>query len=219
MKAKCSFPDKVLVQPLDMVAIDSFKEAVEHVEEACGRIDILVNNAGVSQRSRAMDTDLSTVRKIMETNFFGTVALTQLVLPGMIERGAGQLGVTSSVVGKFGAQTRSSYAASKHALHGYFDSLRAELHEKNISVTIVTPGYIKTQISFKAFDKGGQQHGKLDRGQADGMECDVFARKMVAAVYKRKEEVAIGGFETWGIILKRFWPRLFSKVVRKAKID
>ena len=112
---------------------------------------------------------------------------------------------------------RSGYCATKHALHGFFDALRAETHEEGLRVTIVCPGYIKTPISLHALNAKGEKHAKMDVGQAKGMEATAFARKLIKAVHQQQEEVYIGGLETWGIYLKRFFPGILSGILRRRK--
>ncbi|MFH0911077.1 MAG: SDR family oxidoreductase [Planctomycetota bacterium] len=179
-----------------------------------GRIDLLVNNAGIGQRATALDTSLAVVERILSVNFLGAVALTRAVLPHMIEQGGGHIAVVTSVLGKFGARTRSAYAASKHALHGYFDSLRAELGDRNIRVTLLCLGYVRSEVSIHALDGDGAEHGRMDRGQARGMDPDRCARAMIRAVQKGREEVVIGGLlERGAVWLKRLAPGVLSRLL------
>ena len=132
-------------------------------------------------------------------------------------QGSGHFVVTSSVAGKIGTKLRSGYCASKHALHGFFDALRAEVHDQGLRVTLVCPGYIQTPISLHALGASGAVHGKMDDNQQQGMLPDEFARQLVRAVARQQEEVYIGGTETLGIYLKRFLPGLLSRIVRKRE--
>lgn len=125
--------------------------------------------------------------------------------------------VTSSVAGKIGTKQRSGYCASKHALHGFFDALRAETHDVGLRVTLVCPGYIRTPISLHALGPDGQAHGKMDDNQTSGMDPDAFTRQLLRAVSQQKEEVYIGGPETYGIYLKRFLPGILSRILRKRE--
>ncbi len=198
------------VVPLDLTHPDSFPAAVAEV----GHVDILVHSGGVSQRSLAADTDLATDHAIMDLNFFGTVALTKAVLPSMLARKSGHIVPISSVVGYVGTPLRSTYAASKHALHGFFDSLRAEVAKDGIAITIVCPGYIRTNVSRNALTGNGSAFGKMDDTHERAMRPEECARRIVNAVADRKQEVVIGGLETWAVPLKRFFPRLVSRMVR-----
>lgn len=210
--------ERYLVLPLDLMEQESFAEKVKAVTDRFGTIDLLVHNAGISQRSLARDTEMEVYRRLMEVNYLGTVALTQAVLPGMLKTGKGQFAVVSSLVGKFGTPMRSGYAASKHALHGFFDTLRAETWRDGISVTIVCPGFIRTDVSINALTADGSPQNSMDNSTNNGMDPDKFARKMLKAVARKKEEAWIGGMEVRAVYLKRFFPALFSKLIRKAKV-
>ena len=216
IQTKLSAQD-VLVLPMDMADIPSLPGHVEIVRQRFGRIDYLFQNAGISQRSTVMDTDFSVYERLMQVNYFGVVALTKAVLPIMLAQGSGYFVVTSSVAGKIGTKLRSGYSASKHALHGFFDSLRAELYDAGIRVTMVCAGYIRTDLSISALAGNGQIHNKMDDNQANGMAPDEFARRLLKAVKQQKEEVYIGGTETYGVYLKRFLPGILSWVLRKRK--
>ena len=121
-----------------------------------GTIDILINNAGISQRSLASKTLLEVDRKIFDINYFGTIALTKALLPFFIDKKQGHIVTITSVVGKIGTPWRSSYSASKHALHGFFDSVRAELFKDNIDITLICPGFVKTNVSINALTADGK---------------------------------------------------------------
>ena len=205
------------ILPIDLAASSTLKLTAEAAIQLFGRIDILVNNGGISQRSLALDTDLSVDRKLMEINYFGTLTLTKAVLPHMLQNGSGQIAIVSSLVGKFGTPYRSGYAASKHALHGFFDSLRAEL-PKSITITMICPGFIKTNVSINALTEDGSELGRMDDAQAQGMPADLFAAKMLSAIEAGKDEVYIGGKETFAVYVKRLFPAIFSRIVRKAKV-
>jgi dehydrogenase/reductase SDR family member 7B len=218
VKDRCSSPEHHLVIPLDLADSSIYSDTVRTVLDQFGRIDMLINNGGISQRSFAFQTSLDTDRRIMETNFFGTVALTKSVLPSMIERGDGHIIVISSLVGKLGTPLRSTYSASKHALHGFFDSLRAELSTKGIKVLIVCPGFVRTSISINALCADGSCHGVMDDAQAGGMAPGVCAEKIIQAIEQNKDEVLIGGKELIGVYLKRFVPGIFNRIIARAKV-
>ncbi|HOO38648.1 MAG TPA: SDR family oxidoreductase [Deltaproteobacteria bacterium] len=214
----CTNPEKHLVLPLDLADGNALPDKCSEVLKRFGRVDILINNSGVSQRSLVAQTGLEVDRRIMETNFFGTITLTKAVLPSMLERKAGHIVVISSVAGKLGTPLRSSYSASKHALHGFFDSLRAETWKQGIHVTIVCPGFIRTNISINALTADGTPQGTMDEAQACGMSPKDCAEKIVRAVEKNRAEVYIGGKEILGIYLKRFVPGLFDLIIKRAKV-
>jgi len=201
----------------DITDKDNCKNLVEQTINKFGKIDILVNNAGISQRSLASETINEVERKIMEINFFGTIFLTKLVLSHMIKQRSGKIAVISSIVGKFGFPFRTSYAASKHALHGYFESLRAEIHQYNIRVTIICPGRIKTNISINALTKDGSEYSQMDKGQATGVAADKCARSIINAISKGKKEAIIGGKEVCLVYIRRFLPSLYYKMILNIK--
>ncbi len=202
-------PENCLVLPLDLTDMDSFPAALAQVEEHWGPVDVLINNGGISQRGKVWETDLSVHRRIMEINYFGAVALTRLLLPGMVERKSGHVVGISSLSGKFGWHMRGAYAASKHALDGFLESAWLELHLHNVHTTIVSPGRIKTNISYNALTADGTQHGQLDPGQEKGLPADLCAKKILHAVERKKAEVVIGQADRIMYWLKRWWPAAF----------
>ena len=208
---------KCKVQVLDMMDIEKMQSITDDLVKEFGRIDVLVNNAGVSQRSLVQETPLAVDRKIMEIDYFGTIALTKAVLPYMITNGGGYIAVTSSISGKFGFPLRSAYAAAKHALHGFFETLRAEVYDHNIKVLIAFPGRIKTNISLNALTKDGKAHGKMDDGQNTGITVEKCARQYVKAMRKDKKEVLIGSTELLMVYIHKFFPGIFYKLARKIK--
>ncbi|NQY09546.1 MAG: SDR family oxidoreductase [Flavobacteriales bacterium] len=219
VKGLCANPENILNVVLDLSSQSDFKAEVEQVIAHFGQIDCVINNGGVSQRSLIIDTDMATDRRIMETNYFGTVSLVKQILPHMLAKKSGHMVAMSSISGKFGFGLRSAYSASKHALHGFFESLRFETWKENIKVTIVCPGKIKTSISINALDGTGNKHNKMDDNQNEGMLAKDCAKEIIQAIRKDKEEVYIGGAEITAVYVKRFFPRLFSKLIRKAKTE
>jgi short-subunit dehydrogenase len=207
-------PSDVLVLPLDMTDEASLPAHVQTVLDRFGQIDYVFQNAGITQRGTVAETQFSVYRQIMEINYFGVVALTKAVLPHMMSRRSGHFVVTSSVAGKIGTKQRSGYCASKHALHGFFDALRAETHETGLHVTMVCPGYIRTPISLHALDALGQKHARMDHNQDVGMDPAKCARKICNAVDQHREEVYVGGYEILGIYLKRLFPGILSRILR-----
>lgn len=205
------------VLPLDLASEESVRWFAESVKQLSNTIDRLLHVGGISQRGKASETDLKTDRKIMEVNYFGTIALTKAVLPLLLKSRQPKIAVTSSISGKFGFYQRSAYAASKFALHGFFETLRLEHRTDNLSITIVCPGFIKTEISVHALDATGTPGGKMDDNQANGMPAMQCARKMKKAIEKRKKEVYIGGKELIMVHLRRFLPALFFRIAYRIK--
>jgi short-subunit dehydrogenase len=147
------------------------------------------------------------------------VALTKALLPHFIEKNSGHFVVITSIVGKIGTPLRSSYAASKHALHGFFDSLRAEVYHNNIKVTVACPGFVQTNISINALTGNGTAQNKLDAATKNGLTPEIFTKKLLKAVRQEKQEVYIGGFkEKLAVYVKRFFPQLLSKMIRKLAV-
>jgi short-subunit dehydrogenase len=223
VKGNCSTAaqSEIHILPLDLSRTETLKITTEAAVQIFGHIDILINNGGISQRSFAKDTLLEVDRRIMEVNYFGAVAITKYLLPHFLLRKSGHFVTVSSVTGIFGTPYRSGYAASKHALHGFFDSLRAELYKETkeaISVTMICPGFIHTPITLSAVTGDGTPLGKMDDAQYKGKSPEWCAEKIITAIEKKKEEVYIGGIETLGVQFKRLLPRLFSKYIRNAAV-
>lgn len=214
VQSACANPDNHLALPLDMLAPELFAPAFQTVLDRFGRVDILLNCAGMSQRGTAVETELLVDRRLMELNYFGPIALTKLLLPSMLARRDGQIVVISSLMGKVALPKRGAYAASKHALHGFFDALRAEVYAQGIAVTIVCPGYVRTNASFNALEGDGTPHNKLDKEIAGGMSAEKCARQIVRAIESRRREVYIAGYEKVGLYVERFAPGLFSWITR-----
>lgn len=211
----------VRVLPIDLAQEETLKLSTEAAIQLFGHVDVLINNGGIAQRSLAKDTLISVDRQIMEVDYFGTVALTKYLLPHFLKRKVGHIVTVSSVMGKFGTPYRSGYAAAKHALHGFFDSLRAELwkESKQIYVTLICPGWVKTQVTMNALTGDGSKLNKMDRATSIGLPAHKFAELMVDAIETKREEAYIGGRkEVFAVYLKRFFPGLFSKAVRKMAV-
>lgn len=218
VKSKCKInPLDIHVLPLDLENTNSLKEVTASAIRIFNRIDIIIHSGGVSQRSLALENNLEVAQRIMNINFWGTVALTQRILPTMLSNNSGHIVIISSLVGKFGTKFRSAYSASKHALHGYFDSLRTEINPK-IKICIICPGFIKTNVTINALTADGTKQNSMDDAQANGMPADQCALEIIKAIQSEKEEVYIGGKEKYAVLLKRFFPGLFSKIVRKTKV-
>jgi len=208
----------IKILPLDLSSSTTLQLSVEAAVQSFGHVDVLINNAGLSQRSFAKDTALEVDRRLMEVNYFGPITLTKYLLPYFLKQKGGYFVVVSSLVGKFGSPYRSGYSASKHALHGFFESLRAELWKENVSVTIAAPGFIQTPISMAALTGDGHPLNKMDNAQQKGKSAAWCAKQIAKAIEHQKEEVYVGGREVYGIYLKRFFPKIFSRIIRKAKV-
>ena len=208
---------KCFVQKLDLSNPEDISIATENVFQNFDKIDILVNNGGISQRAFSYETDIEIDRKIMEINYFGSVALTKAVLPKMIKQKSGHILAISSIVGAFGFPLRSAYSASKHALHGFFETLYFELKQFNINVSIVLPGRVKTNVSKNSLTKDGSKYGKMDEGQEKGISAEKCAKKIIKGIERNKKEMLIGKKELLMVLLKRKLPFIFKLIVNKVK--
>lgn len=218
VKEKCARPDRVALLPLDLEQPENFGRAVQEALGFHGRVDVLVNNAGLSQRSRIADTDLAVYQRLMRVNYLGTVGLTKALLPEFIRQGGGHFVTVTSLMGRFGSPLRSGYCGAKHALHGFFDVLRMEHEKDGIQVTLICPGFVQTDIARNALTADGSPQVRQDHATSKGMPPGRFAQKMWRAVRAGKWEVNIGGRETVGVLLKRFFPRLAHRVVLRSQV-
>jgi dehydrogenase/reductase SDR family protein 7B len=210
-------PAAIHVLPLDLTDSAAIAKASRDALAVWGRIDGLMHCAGMSQRSMVRDTIPEVDRRLMEVNFFGPVQLTKAVLPSMLARRSGTIVVISSLAGKFGTPMRSAYSASKHALHGFFDSMRAELRNDGIHITIVCPGYVQTEITLRSLTGDGSTYGRVDLALRHGMPVAACAKAIADAAGRGKEEVLLGGREKYAALVHRFFPRLFSRLVSRAR--
>ncbi|QZN90079.1 SDR family oxidoreductase [Idiomarina abyssalis] len=177
-------------------------------------VDILINNAGVSQRSPAMETDLTVYRTLMEVDYFSVVALNQVVLADMVKRRNGHIVTVSSVAGKVGTKLRSGYSGAKFAVIGYMDCLRAEMAEHNVRCTTVLPGFVRTQIAHNALTGDGSLRGKEDQDNASGISPEQCAADIIRAIESNKAEVISGkGMSKVAPLLQRFFPGLLRKML------
>jgi short-subunit dehydrogenase len=208
----------IFVLPLDLEKPAEMMGKAAQVMNHFGRIDILVNNGGLSQRSLAKDTGWEVDQRLLNVNTIGTIALTKAVLPYFLRQKQGRFVTITSLVGKFGSPMRSGYSAAKHALHGFFDSLRAEVEKDGVAVTIVCPGFVQTKVSVNAVTADGSAQNTMDDATAHGITAQYCAQAIVKAINRNKREVYIGGKETYGVLIKRFLPNLFANMIGKAKV-
>lgn len=222
VKGNCSPESQanVHILPIDLSVPSTLALCTQAAIQLFGRVDILVNNAGIRQRSLALETTLEADRQMMEVNYFGAIALTKLILPHFLKNNSGHLVTISSLVGKFGTPYRSGYAASKHALHGFFDSLRAELWsttKRAIKVTLICPGFINTSLALPSSQEASSTQSLPDTSYSR-KPVEWCARKIIMVIEKDKEEVYLGGREVFGVYVKRFFPSIFSRVIRRVKV-
>jgi NAD(P)-dependent dehydrogenase (short-subunit alcohol dehydrogenase family) len=150
----CATGVDALALPGDITDADACRAAVEATTAHFGALDGIINNAGISARSLLQDADPAVIRRVMEVNFFGAANLTGAALAPIVAR-RGFIVAISSVAGFSPLTGRTAYAASKHALHGFFDSLRSEVEGAGVGVTLVCPSFIRTGIGTAATDGSG----------------------------------------------------------------
>lgn len=218
VKNKCQQPENVKIITLDLADYQNMKTIAEKAISLFGKVDILINNGGISQRSLIIDTDIEVDKRLMEIDYLGTVALSKALLPHFIEQQTGHFVTVTSLMGKFSSPYRSAYCGAKHALHGFFDALRLEHDKDHIKVTMICPGFVNTNVARNALIGDGSTQNNQDTATENGLDVDVFAKRMLKAIKKEKFEVYIGKGETKGVYLKRFFPKLLHKVVLRSAV-
>ncbi|MGE8683770.1 MAG: SDR family NAD(P)-dependent oxidoreductase [Acinetobacter sp.] len=212
-------PDQHISICADITDETQVRHAYEQVLEQKGRIDWLINNAGLSQRALIADTTMQTERAIMEVDYFSQVFLTKTVLPTFIQQKSGHIAFVSSVAGLLGTQYRASYSAAKAAIHMWANSLRAEMAEQGVGVSVIFPGFIKTNVSFNALNGAGKPQGYQDEAIENGLEADEFAEIVVRSLQRGEEYIVVGGAkEKLGVLVSRLSPKTLYKMIRKMKV-
>lgn len=187
--------------------------------EAAGPVDVLINNAGISQRSLAVDTRPEVYRTMIETDLLAPIWLTQLVLPGMVERRQGHVVGISSVAGRIGTVLRTGYCAAKHGLIGYLDALRAEVEQAyGVQVTTVLPGSVRTQVAANALLADGSVRGDSDANIEAGMDPAECARRILEGMAAGAREIIVAeGGEAFAAELRFSDPeRLFAMLAKEG---
>jgi short-subunit dehydrogenase len=212
-------PQKALVVPFEVTDWEALADVVKKAWDWQGQIDVLINNAGISQRSLAIDTELAVYRTLMEVDYLAPVALTQLLLPRMIERGTGHIAAVSSVAGKLGVPHKAGYSGAKHAVVGYFSALRAEIElAYGIGVTVIVPGSVKTPIAINSVEGNGTRRGRSDPNIERGIDVNVAANLMLDGIAENKREVEVAeGIEAVALQMIREQPeKLFEITSREG---
>jgi dehydrogenase/reductase SDR family protein 7B len=215
VKRSCPCPDKIIILACDMEETHSLPALARQAWYLFNGIDYIFLNAGIAVRDMIIDTDISMIQKVMNINFLGNVMLSKALLPYMLERRSGCFVVTSSLCGKFGVPKLSAYSASKHALHGFFESLRAEYAGEGIKVTMITAGLVKTNITLRALKGNGGNYGKMQESVAAGISPEKCAGSILNAVAKGNCEVLVGALEKYSVLIKRFFPGLIRMAITK----
>ena len=207
-----------LLAPFDLASPDGLDALVAQTWEKADGVDVVVHSGGISQRSRLIDTTPEVDRAMMEVNYFGTLAFTRALLPYMIAAGGGHFAVVTSLMGLFSAPMRSGYAGAKHAMHGWFEALRAEHHSDGIRVTMVSPGFVRTNISINALTADGSAQGTMDDATDNGISAEQCAAAILRGIDRNKALITPAKKEKLGYWLSRFAPGILRRMVRSAKV-
>ncbi len=207
---------RAIAIPTDVADESQCARLIENAVAEYGKIDTLINNAGLSMFARFDEIqDLSVLERIMQVNYFGSVYCTYHALPHL-KATRGRIVGISSLLGKTGAPTRSGYAASKHAMAGFFDTLRIECAGDGVSVTVVYPGFVATAVRERALGPNGKPLGRSTAQETDIMTVDMCARLIMKAVERRKREVIMTARGKAALWLKLIAPKLVDNIARKA---
>ena len=212
-------PDRHISVAMDITDEAQVRHAYEQVLKEKGRIDWLINNAGLSQRALITETTMQTERAIMEIDYFSQVFLTKLVLPTFLAQKSGRIAYVSSIAGLLGTQYRASYSAAKAAIHMWANSLRAEVAQEGVNVSVIFPGFVKTNVSFNALNGAGKPQAHQDEAIENGLDANEFAQQTVEALQKGEEFIVVGGRkEKLGVLVSRISPKILYKMIRKMKV-
>lgn len=207
----------VQILPLDLADLDALPARARDALAHLGRVDVMVHNAGIGQRALVTESTFDVDRKLLEVNFLGPIALTKALLPAMLAAGGGRFVVISSVLGLLSMKRRAAYCASKHALHGYFNALRAELSAQGIRVLMVCPGHIDSEFSRHALEADGRPHGVDEAGQRSGLTPAACAHETLRALERGADEIYPAKWESIGVYLNRLAPGLLRRAMANAK--
>ncbi len=203
----------LITLPLDITDPRSIENAIAQVGQM-DRLDWVIHNAGIAQKGLVIETELDVDRKVMETNYFGTVALTKAIMPMYLQQGYGGFGIVSSFAGVMGIPGRSAYSASKHALHGFFESLKAEHMGCKLNVSFILPGFINTAITAKGLCGDGTPYGKVETSHRLGMTPDECAQDIIKGLQKKRKQIAVGKFEVYLLSINRIAPGLGRYIIK-----
>jgi short-subunit dehydrogenase len=208
---------RVLVVPTDVTSVEACEALVKRTMDELGRIDVLINNAGLSMWARFDETtDLSIFERLMRVNYLGAVYLTHFALPHL-KASRGLIVAVSSLTGKTGVPTRSGYAASKHAMQGFFDSLRIELRASGVDVLVISPGFVATDIRARALGPDGKARDESPREESkETMSVEECVRLMMRAIERRDREVVMTTRAKVGMFVKLVAPNLVDGIAERA---
>jgi short-subunit dehydrogenase len=207
---------EVIAVPADVGDSEQCRQLIERAVEKFGGIDTLINNAGISMHARFDQlSDVHAVDRITRINYFGSVYCTWYALPHL-KRSHGRIVGVSSVTGKNGVPTRTLYAGTKHAMAGFFDSLRIELKPEGVTVTMVYPGFVATDIAERALGPDGNPLGTRPVKKKFAMPADECARQIIAAAAERKRELIMRKRAKLGLLAKIFFPEKVDDLARRT---
>jgi short-subunit dehydrogenase len=214
---------ETLLLPFDVRDEAALADATAKAIAWKGHVDIAFANAGISQRSRALKTDMQVYRDIIAVDLTAQIAFSQGLIGHMAARGSGALGFISSIAGKVGVPMRTAYCAAKFGLAGYADALRGELTVNGVSVHTIYPGSVATNVSRNALTAEGTARGRSDKAIDEGIPADVAAREMLDGIAAGTREIIVaeGGEKAMGE-LRRTPDALFDQVadmVAKGYMD
>ncbi|KAG8256898.1 hypothetical protein J6590_060561 [Homalodisca vitripennis] len=213
-----------IVMVLDLAKLEEIPDQVEKVLKIVGQVDILVNNAGISYRGEVLTTKIQVDQEVMLVNYISQVALIKALLPSMVLRKSGHIVAVSSVQGKIAIPYRSAYAASKHAMQAFCDTLRAEVAHHNVNITVVSPGYIQTNLSLNAITGSGDKYGVIytpvvDENTAKGFEPAKVARSILLAVMRNQPELTISDITPRvAILLRTLLPSVYFYLMKNRAL-
>lgn len=207
---------QAIAVPTDVTDPAQCEALVQAAVDSFGGIDILIANAGATMWSRFDELeDLTVVEQVMAVNYYGAVYCTKFALP-WLKHSRGQIVAVASVAGMTGVPTRSAYSASKHAMVGFFDSLRIELADDGVAVTLVAPDFVVSEIHKRAFGATGKALGKTPMQESKIMTADRCAELIIEATAARKRLLITSTRGRLGRWLKLVWPGLIDRIARRA---
>lgn len=206
------------IYPFDLGKLDDINSFVQSIINNEGNIDILFNNAGIGSESYFEETDMDVFHEVMKIDYFSVVYFTKAILRHMIKSGAGQIVTNTSVAGLITSKGRTVYSSAKFALHGFFDSLRIEVEDKNIGITLVAPGKVITNFGFNKLDKNGKPFAEKNKRKPFGLSSEKVAKIILKAVRNKKREIIISKWSdvAWlGVYIRKFFPKLYFYLAKK----
>jgi len=204
----------LLAIPADVSKEADCKNLVQQAVNVFGTIDILINNAGISMHALFSETDLETIHRVMDINFWGAVYCTKYALP-YITQNKGTVAGISSIAGYRGLPGRSGYSASKFALQGWMEALRTELLESGVNIMWACPGFTRSNIRNVALNKNSEPQGETPLDENSLMSPEVCAEHILKAIEKRKRTLVLTSQGRETILLNRFMPALADRMVHK----